>query len=801
MTSGPRTAYRAVGYELVDHAPIGSGRSSSTRMMELHRAMSEQVDMVVFPARMYVSGHVGLGYFPIRGMAGDGGVYEWEFVIVKILDEAGLLAEEHLFPIEQWDEALAFFDERSAATAETPALARFEDVESAELTNRATAAGEHARAASLRGDRAATIDAFAPDFRRIEGRPGAISGERVVGRDLYVDGMLAGPDAGLTHFDATTIEVVGDDHALTQVRWHNGEGSVQEWLLVGEVDGDGRLRRIADFDPEDRPAASALLHAWASGGPQNGDRMSVTAAVRNAALDRGDRDAVLATYTADFVREDHRRGLNFGTANREETVEALLAGNVVGLGNRSSATLEVVDDAHTLVEFRMSHIDGFEVVYLLAVEADEEGRLRRAANFDLEDRERASALLREWAAGTGHEAVASTGLTNAAVRTMDHFAELFAGFDWARVGSEIYADDLTNEDRRTGVNSGVTSGRAPVLELLRALADVGFTGVDHEPLAVRGDRLALFRRTWRRPDGFDLQMLDVVGIDEEGRQTVNVLFDVSDLASSLDELERRYLAGEGAEHERFVRSVTEFWRCYNTRDRDGVRAYLADDYRLVDHRSASAGTSIGSADDFLDDMQGMIELAPDMFAFPDRVPRVRRAVVPLPRVGERHLDRRRRSPPRARGGGQAGRRRLHRQGGLPPRAAWRGAREVRRAGVAGLERDDRGGERDAMVLGPRRTETPTRRRQHVLRHFGEHRLRVVLAHAPAALPLRPRRAPGGTSPRRRATRTGRDGSSSGRWGSRRAMRATRSTRYQGPPRPARRTPGLRTARPTPAPRR
>ena len=222
----------------------------------------------------------------------------------------------------------------------------------------------------------------------------------MVGRDLYVDGMLAGPDAGLTQFDATTLEVVGDDHALTHVRWHNGEGFAQEWLFVGAVDEAGRLRRIVNFDPEDRAAASALLHEWAAPGPRAGDRMSVSSALRLAALDRGDRDAVLATYTPDFVREDRRRGVNFGTSDREETVDALLAGNDVGLGHRSFTTVEVVDDEHALVELRMSHADGFELVYLLVLEADEEGRLRRAANFDLEDREQASALLHEWAAGT-----------------------------------------------------------------------------------------------------------------------------------------------------------------------------------------------------------------------------------------------------------------------------------------------------------------------------------------------------------------------------------------------------------------
>jgi hypothetical protein len=107
----------------------------------------------------------------------------------------------------------------------------------------------------------------------------------------------------------------------------------------------------------------------------------------------------------------------------------------------------------------------------------------------------------------------------------------------------------------------------------------------------------------------------VVVLDADGLYAANVMFDPDDLASALDELDRRYLAGDGAEHERFVRTLTEFWRCYNGRDRDGMRAYLADDFHLVDHRPASAGTSLASADEFLDYMQGMIELASDMFAF------------------------------------------------------------------------------------------------------------------------------------------------------------------------------------------
>ena len=48
---------------------------------------------------------------------------------------------------------------------------------------------------------------------------------------------------------------------------------------------------------------------------------------------------MLATYTADFVREDRRRGVNFGTSDREEYVDALLAGNDVGLADRTDGAV------------------------------------------------------------------------------------------------------------------------------------------------------------------------------------------------------------------------------------------------------------------------------------------------------------------------------------------------------------------------------------------------------------------------------------------------------------------------------
>jgi hypothetical protein len=178
-----------------------------------------------------------------------------------------------------------------------------------------------------------------------------------------------------------------------------------------------------------------------------------------------------------------------------------------------------------------------------------------------------------------------------------------------------YADDVVSDDRRSGVSSGVTIGREALLALVRGLVEVGFTRVTTTPIAIRGEGLALVRRTWHRPDGFNLPLVAVVEYDADDRMTANVMFDAEDLVGAVYELDQRYLAGEGAEHAWMLRPSAEFWRCYNTRDWDGIRRGIAGEMTLVDHQPLSAGTTIQTADQFVSYAQGMVDLVPDIVAF------------------------------------------------------------------------------------------------------------------------------------------------------------------------------------------
>jgi hypothetical protein len=81
---------------------------------------------------------------------------------------------------------------------------------------------------------------------------------------------------------------------------------------------------------------------------------------------------------------------------------------------------------------------------------------------------------------------------------------------------------------------------------MRAVAGVGVKSIESSVIATRGDRLALIRARVaddERPDAFGIELLIVVGLNEDGRLVGGVLFDLDDIDAAYDELDRRYIAG------------------------------------------------------------------------------------------------------------------------------------------------------------------------------------------------------------------------------------------------------------------
>ena len=242
-------------------------------------------------------------------------------------DESGRIVALVVLDEDDLDAALEELDARHAA------------IESAG-ENRATLAGRRSIDAFVRGDRDAAIDAFAPEFTRSDQRRGPTIGDDV-GREEYVDATLAGAEVGMAHFELTPIELAGDDRALATLRWHNGDGFELEWLLVTEVDADGRILRLMNFDVDDetrrrQPSTSgrstrAHSAAWST---RRSDAMPFLTRPHGRA-GPGDRDAVLATYTADFVRDGPASGHQLRLVEPRGASTRCSPATTSGMANRS----------------------------------------------------------------------------------------------------------------------------------------------------------------------------------------------------------------------------------------------------------------------------------------------------------------------------------------------------------------------------------------------------------------------------------------------------------------------------------
>ncbi len=529
-----------------DHRLLGVGTMGIEGVRSLIATRAQQVtqDVSRFQS-LEVRNDAVIGFLDSRDVDEHGVASLYQMLwIARFV--AGRIVEHHWYDLENQAAARARFEELAAEPRRPYADNTI--VRTMVRARWLSAVGEFDRAGQ---------DHIAEDVVRFDARHG-VSAPTLRGRSEFMDFIRVSFEV-YDDIDFEWIAVRGDRLALARLLTTSHEGFETTGLAIYEADVAGRMTRMVLLDDDDLAGALAALDtryeetagagytrvesttlrfeelAAESAEAPLGAGMVERSAARTDALDRGDREAVLATYAPDFVREDRRQGVNFGTADREETVDALLAGNEVGLGNRTFTPLETAGEHLMLTEARMSHDDGFEIVYLLVLEDDEDGLLRRAANFDLEDHATASALLHLWASERGD--TPESPPENDVTRRLAEYPERFFARDWAWI-ADLMAEDTVNDDRRSGVSAGVVSGRDAVLALTQGLGDVGFTAMTNVPIAVRGDRVALFRRVWHHPDGYEVPVLAVMAFDDTGQMVVNVMWDTDQLDLAVAELHR-----------------------------------------------------------------------------------------------------------------------------------------------------------------------------------------------------------------------------------------------------------------------
>jgi hypothetical protein len=128
--------------------------------------------------------------------------------------------------------------------------------------------------------------------------------------------------------------------------------------------------------------------------------------------------------------------------------------------------------------------------------------------------------------------------SNSTIRTTEAFWSLcFAGEYDAAI--DMMHQDFVHDDRR-GMLTNTIFGRDQTMVNNRTVVELGIDSVEFEPVAVRGDLLALARVQYRTAGGDEMTGLQLLGTNEDGLRTFCVSFDPDDLDRALAELDARH---------------------------------------------------------------------------------------------------------------------------------------------------------------------------------------------------------------------------------------------------------------------
>ncbi len=178
----------------------------------------------------------------------------------------------------------------------------------------------------------------------------------------------------------------------------------------------------------------------------------------------------------------------------------------------------------------------------------------------------------------------SVELDNAAVRVGERVMAAIHRKDWDEF-ERLFAPEVSIESRRKVV--GLTLSSDTMRGALRREIEMGTVRFSHVMVAARGERLALSRNISSSPDSSpgapQDELLQLYAIDDEGRVSHQVWFDVEDLDAALAELD--------AMHARFEEQAHRQGRMENAASRVCQRF---ESYLLAENSRAVAETLAGA---------------------------------------------------------------------------------------------------------------------------------------------------------------------------------------------------------------
>ena len=503
-------------FMLVDHRELGAGECDRDAFIEFVSAGApEQGELAVVVRKLHRVGQSTLATVHSL-VTRAGNAYEWAFHALMAIDASGRVERMEWFAEDDFDSALARLDELGAADPRTP-LAENVAAEMSERMSKLIVEGQHEQFGGLCVDDVVTVD-----------RRSMLAGD-IRGRDELLANNRALLELGIDAARVDTIAVRGSRLSLARITVRfNGMFEIAV-LQVFELDNDGLLCRLAFFDEAELDAAIDELDARHVAGEGAVHAEVLRAAHAMGRLNRtNDFEEMRDLLSPDFVSVDHRP-LAFGTLDRDHVLRAAGTVTDLGLADLTSLTRTVhvvgravlgVQHVRPVTEQGGQYDWSGPVVFLF----DSELRVSRMETFAEGDFDLALARLDELGAA---DQTRPPYLDNAVMRaiTVGGMAD-----------AAVVADDLVVDDRRSGVSLPELHGAEELVEASRAQEEL-FGPTVIEPVAVRGDRLALVRTRSVSESGFELVAYGIFETNVAGQLCAMVFFDETDLTTALEELD------------------------------------------------------------------------------------------------------------------------------------------------------------------------------------------------------------------------------------------------------------------------
>ena len=565
-------AVTAPGLACVDHQPLGFGTLDREGLLAATQLRFElSADDVVIVRSVQVDGPAVLALHYAETGTEARSRYEREALYVLRVDAGGLIDRWEVFAPDRYADALERLHELGAPS-------RGPVVENAaSRTIRRNLVLLNAQD----WDGLAELDAVAEHVVRLDRRK-LVAAPPLEGAEAYGVNAVGFLDVFDT-VDAETVGVRGERLALVRLHCGREPDFVLRLLCLYELDEHGRIAWEADFDDDDLAAALRELddrYVAGEGAPH--ERVLRIGRAFGDANDRRDFDAMRSMLASDFVMADRTR-LGYGDGDRDYFDAASRSVTEVATAGLAVNRILMLDgDALlTVAEGHQITPEGNDYVWTSCIvfQVGADDRIRRAEYYD-EDRY-ADALVRLHELSRSDRADGPP-IGNAMTRVEREATDAMAHDDRARMRG-LVAADFRFDDRRGLVNLGRLDG-AGLTENLVLMRAQGYVIGTPEPVAVRGQRLALSRRVAQTPAGDESPVLALNELDEAGRWAAMTFFDEDALGDALDELDDRYADGEGAGDAYTVRRTSDLRHAMAAHDWAAVEALVGDDFVFSDHR-------------------------------------------------------------------------------------------------------------------------------------------------------------------------------------------------------------------------